>query len=176
MIVDTVRTPIDLADLPGIVAAGYEAAFGEACPDGARWIALAQLLVEHGRKDHNPNGPLWAVYCFNLGNQDATGASLHPSPTDSPVALFRTVPECEGSTCGRTVQHIRRSYDTPDEGAAAYWLRLADGYPRALDGMRAGDVEAFLAGLVAGRYFTGSQAQYLALVHALVHEAERRGW
>jgi hypothetical protein len=48
-----------------------------------------------------PGGPLWGVYCFNLGNQDATGADLAPSPDESLVALFRTVPECEGTSCQR---------------------------------------------------------------------------
>lgn len=181
MIVERVRTPIELAELPELVAAGYSAAFpsvvqGPACPDLTRRIAIAQLIAEHGRKDHNPAGPLWGLFNNNFGNQDAAAADQLPTPEDSDVALFRTVPECEGTACQRRVQHVRRAFDTAEEGLEAYWLRFDAAYPEALAGMRAGTVEAVVNGLAQRHYFTASPAAYLALMHALVHEAERKGW
>jgi hypothetical protein len=177
MIVLTARTPIELADLPDIVVAGYAATFGDVAPsDACRRIAIAHLVLEHGRWDHNPAGPLWGVYCFNLGNQDATGTDLVPSPDESPVALFRTVPECEGTSCQRRVQHIRRAFAGAQEGAAAYWQRLADAYPEAVAAAAAGDAPAFVAGLRQRGYFTGSPVAYLAILNALVHEGTAKGW
>jgi hypothetical protein len=177
MIVATTRTPIDLADLPGIVCAGYVAVFdGTAPSDACRRIAIAQLVLEHGRRDGNPAGPLWGVYCWNLGNQDAIAADLAPSPDDSPTTLFRTVPECEGTACQRHAQHIRRAFASAPEGAAGYWRRLSNGFPEAAAAAQAGDVAAFVAGLRQRRYFTGAPAAYLGTMSALVREGTAKGW
>jgi hypothetical protein len=177
MLVPTTRTPIVLADLPAIVAAGYAAAFDDVGPrDGCRRVAIAHLLLEHGRRDHNPAGPVWGIFNFNLGNQDATSDDLEPSPDESPVALFRTVPECEGTSCQRRAQHVRRAFPTAAEGAAAYWSRLRDAYPEAFAAAEAGEPRAFVAWLRQRGYFTGSTDAYAATLSALVREGIAKGW
>jgi len=119
MIIATTRTPIDLADLPGLVCAGYVGVVGDVAPsDACRRIVIAQLVLEHGRRAHNPAGPLWGVYCWNLGNQDAIPTDLAPSPGESPFTLFRTVPECEGTSCQRGGGVLRRAFASAQEGAA----------------------------------------------------------
>lgn len=181
MIVPALRTPIPLGDLPHLLAEAYDVAFpsvvqASALPDAGRRIAIAQLVLEHGREGHRPDGALWNILCNNAGNQDAGHADLLPSPEASPVELFRTVAECEGTACQRRAQHVRRAYDTVEDGLAAYWLRLAEAYPAALAGLRGGSVEVFVGGLEARGYFTASAASYLTLLQELVREGERRGW
>lgn len=173
MLVTTIRTPIPLADLPAIVNAGYAAAFPSvvqsvSCPDTTRRMVIAHWLLEHGREGHDPNRPLDGVFCFNLGNQDASQVEIQSFPT------FRTVPECEGSVCGRKVQHIRRAFNTPEEGCEAYMLRMASAYEVAWGGARMGDPVTFVHGMKMRGYFTGSEVLYLRLMASLYNEAVRR--
>lgn len=172
MIVEKVRTPIPIDDLPDIIAGGYIAAFGEDCPDYCLRMAWAQLVLEHGRENKHPDGDLDAVWCFNLGNQDATRAEL----ADESLAVFQTVPEDEGhGTSKWKARHTRRAYDTAEDGAEAYWRRLASHYEEGLRGMRANSIPEFVDGLRRARYFTASPAAYQKTITDLVSEARRRG-
>ena len=65
-----------------------------------------------------------------------------------------------------------RTYATPEEGAIDHVTLLARRFPLALDAMRRGDTDGFVAALSRGGYFTADPETYrrgierLAAVHA----------
>lgn len=150
--VPRVHTPVSLASLPELLSDGYGAATGHDPEPGHIRLAIAQLELEHGVEA----GALRAVYCYNLGNQDA-GEGFSGD-------IFVTYPECEGTGCTLHARHQRRAYASPEEGAEGYWQVMATRYPKALAAMARDDAPGFVRELHAAHYFSGDEGAYLRAV------------
>lgn len=162
MLVLHTRTPILLTDLPELVDAGYHTAIGT-CPGlDALAILIAMLVQEHGRAE----GKLWAVWCNNLGNVDATDEER----ADDSIEIFTTVPECEGPSCSARYVHARRAWSSAAEGAEAFVRSLRERDLEAFLELGNGP-EAFIDALKAAGYFTGSVDVYMANVVSLTRTA-----
>ena len=159
MRVPHILTPIPLASLPRILDSGHHATIGYCPGPDVLALAFAHLCFEHGREGGNLHG----VWCNNLGNIDAEWADRG----DPSVNLFWTVQECEGPACEYHATHVRRAFDTAEEGAAYYWKSLRERFPDAFYAMSQG-VEPFVKALKAARYFSGDEAAYVRGLAALV--------
>ncbi len=171
MIVEHVLTPVPADDLRGLLDGAFHQLFGW-CPglDTAAVFA-AQLAQEHGLEVTPAGRWLRGVWGNNIGNHDVR-LSLAAAKA-APELYFATVPECEGLHCELRAVHIRRAYASPEDGAVAYLETLQASYPAAFYGAPVG-VDAFVAGLVEGLYFTGSPVAYLAGVRWLANDFLRR--
>jgi hypothetical protein len=162
VIVPHVLTPIRLAELPRILDGGFHSTIGTCPGPDVAALAWAHLVLEHGREA----GDLRGVWCFNLGNIDATWEDR----SDPSVAVFHTVPECEGPACTWHATHTRRAFESAEDGAAYYWRALRERFPDAFYSM-SGGVLPFVSALRLGKYFTGDPAAYGRTLSALVSEA-----
>lgn len=148
--VDPVRTPITPADLYGVIQTQWPEIVGGEMPPAAGAMLVTQSDLECGPAWHN-------CWNGNVGNLAGTGGAayvmLHASD-----GTFRPY----------------RAYDTLFDGIAD-WLRLMKREPGALAAAAGGDVDGFVAGLVAGKYFqeppqkylTGMEARYQAYASSL---------
>jgi hypothetical protein len=131
-----VRTPISASDLYDTIAAQWPAIVGGEMPRNAGVMLVAQSSLETGAWHNCWNG--------NVGNLAGTTGSeytmLHASDGN-----YRPY----------------RAYDSLFDGIAD-WLRLMKREPGALAAAANGDVNGFVNGLVAGKYFEEAPASYLA--------------
>ncbi len=169
MIVVATRTPIELNELlVDLDAAGHQVL--ATCPGVDRLaVAWGQLVLEHG-VDAPQVGvarSLRAIYCYNFGNRDAPSACA----TDPAIAVYVTVPECEGEQCAWRATHLRYAYEDAYAGAVAWWRSMVERWD-AVSVMAS--PEAFAAQLKSKGYYTGSEAAYARAVAALADEARRR--
>jgi hypothetical protein len=162
MIVPRVLTPIPLSDVLDAIESGHFRAFGYGVLPDARVLAAAHLSLEHGEL----SGALHGVWCFNLGNHDATAAQRD----DPTVAVFSTILETERRPDGSAYSagHTRCAYDDAEQGAEGYWRCLFDGFPEAYAAIFAGDSDAFSVALKRRGYYTSALATYERGVDSLV--------
>jgi hypothetical protein len=159
-IVDRIHTPILEAQLFDVIRLGHLLAFGETCPLLRACVTWAQLCEEHGR------GPTAGIWCFNLGNQDAT-------------------PDWEGPIFGLTADEVihgvreprhkmLRAYETVEQGATGYWTRLEDAYADALPLFDKGDGDGAARALKRLGYYTGPVEDYARGMRLMTAEALKR--
>lgn len=155
MIVPRALTPVPLAGLADWVSDAHEAWRGWPVSDAAAELAVAQLKLEHGTQ---AGSLLRGVWCYNLGNHDATRADIE----DPSVPLFRTLPEHEGDAASTQTQvHMRRAYPDLQAGLVGYWEALFFEFFAAYDALTGtADPDAFAAALKSARYYTADAAVY----------------
>ncbi len=149
-------TPMSPVELAEALRAGHLLRFGFA-PNDDRWAcAWAQCAFEQARGD--------AIYANNIGHVTARSPG--------------------GKVCRRVLRdrvaknpdrwELRdvwfRTFDTPAEGAAAYWSLLVDGYYSVLLRCDRADPRGAASRLAELGYFTGPEAPYVdGMAHLFVH-------
>jgi hypothetical protein len=157
-VVERVLTPVGEVELYTLAREGHVLAFGVGADFGTGLVAWAHLCLEHARGK--------AVHNNNFGNQAATPAWT------GPVAWLRA-PELIGGVRSMHTQPLR-AYDSPEQGARGYWLRLAEGYPSALATYESGDGDRVARALKVARYYTEDVEVVARGMRLLVAEGRRR--
>lgn len=155
MIVPHRLTPARLALVPDLVDRAHHSLVGWCPGTEAIDVFTAHLMFEHGVAKNDGDELLRGVWCFNLGNVDAT-----PAERDSDnVEVFSTVPECEGPTCSWRAVHTRRAYASLDDGAVGYVRSMSERYPGAFYAAGNGPTK-YVEELRKAGYFTGDPTAY----------------
>ncbi len=134
-----------------------------------RWPTQAELIILAAQSSHETNE--WA----SAPGYNVAGLKASFSGVADYFEAWTTeyVDQPDGSK--KSVKVVQRFRSYPDLAAGMFdWLSLLSrGYPEAMKGARAGDVSAFVAGLLLGwgrgaRYFTSPPEKYLSGVLARV--------
>ncbi len=112
---------------------------------------------------------------YNPGG--VTCGSRYPGPCFASMT-HEYLEQPDGSKKKVPLRRLFRSYPSLEAGMADWFDILKRGYPQAVEGLRDGDVKAFVMGLLEGwkkslDYFTAPPELYLKAVAAHVPEVER---
>jgi hypothetical protein len=163
-----VRTPVPLAGLRDLLDRAHHSLFGSCPGPAALSVFEAHLRLEHGVELRGDEEQLRGVWCFNVGNVDATAEQI----ASGREQVFRTVPECEGPMCAHRATHTRRAYPDLDSGIVGYIEAMRDRFPNAFYRAVDGPAE-FVRGLVDHGYFTANPAVYAGSLARLYIQIER---
>lgn len=155
-------TQLNDLEFAKVMAAGYQKAFGRA-PSleilGGGW---AQAVLEGGRAGGHVNLPN-----NNVGNIKATEDWIKAGHSYFVKDTKEFTPEGEGYTHAGAKW---RSYQTPIEGAAAYWNLLGNKFGEALNWYSAGDPISATVVLGKKGYYTANIKQYAGTTGQLYQE------
>ena len=155
--VPRVRTPMTREQVRVAMDAGHSVTFGVHPSYRRLAVACAMVWLE------GANGAaLWNYDFGNIGKGTFAGDTF--ALTAREVLHGRDV----------MVTQLERAHSCAEAGAADYWDFLSRSYPDALALFDGGDVAAVVGQLKARGYFTGSLADYVHQMVALVAEYEHR--
>ncbi len=161
-IVPRVWTPAHVDALRLAIHSEYHNVFGE-CPGDLRTALFwAHCIHEHGWDQRT--GISRGISNWNIGNIDASRGTT--------FAVFSTVPEREVIDGAETKRvHTRLAFDSLEAGVRAYWERMRDRYS---DALKIEQTHVLAAYLKRQRYYTGSEAEYVAALAAHIATYRRR--
>ncbi len=166
-IVDKLEVKISYGDALRVASEAWVKVFGRLPDHDELTIVVAWSAHETARFKN--------AFNYNMGGLTAS-RNYKGNYYSSPTHEYERQPDGTKKKVPR--RRLFRAYPTLLAGFVALLSMLGEGYPQAVEGLRRGDVAAFVAGLLEGwgkslDWFTAPPHLYLAAVAAHVPEVER---
>lgn len=152
-------TQLTEKQLADVLSQGYKKAFGKEPKLETLAFGWAQSILESGRPVKLPNN--------NIGNIKATSNWI-----DKHDYFVKSTKEINRQS-GKEYLEVGtkwRAYDTPIDGAAAYWSLLYNKFPEAFKLIEANEPESAAISLGKSTYYTANIEKYSAAVKSLYKE------